>query len=92
MPEPNFDLTGIELRMMVAGDDVVVPPVAVEHYVAAFAQSAPAFLRLAPSDYGLPRLDISRPFHLGSVRSGQTYWRLERSSKRSGRRPNVLFH
>lgn len=56
LPEPNYSIEGKDIRICVAADDVVVPPVAVRRYVEAFAPSAAQFRIFAPADYGLTAL------------------------------------
>ena len=56
LPAPNYALKGPEIRICVASDDVVVPPVAVKRYAQALAPSGASFRAFAPADYGLSTL------------------------------------
>lgn len=56
LPDPSYTLGHIKLTMLVAEDDKVVPPVAVDRFATAFAASRPEVRRLRPRDYGLDRI------------------------------------
>lgn len=56
LPEPNYALSGPEIRVCVARDDVVVPPAAVRRYAEALAPSGATYRSFAPADYGLGAL------------------------------------
>lgn len=56
LPQPDFELPGPEIRMLTAQDDVVVPPVSVRRYVAAFPAGRVAYRMLRPSEFGLSSL------------------------------------
>lgn len=56
MPKPDFHMEGPQVRILTMEDDVVVPPVAVLRYVAAFPQGRVTYQKLHPYDYGLPSL------------------------------------
>ena len=55
-PEPNYSIEGKDIRICVAADDVVVPPVAVRRYAEVFASSDAEFRIFDPANYGLPAL------------------------------------
>ncbi|RWR44354.1 alpha/beta fold hydrolase [Sinirhodobacter ferrireducens] len=57
LPEPNYALSGPEVRICVARDDVVVPPVAVRRYADALAPAGAVYRCFTPADYGLSRLN-----------------------------------
>lgn len=56
LPEPDFDPPVSRLRVLVAEDDVVVPPVAVKRYADAFAGGRADYRVLRPADHGLTSL------------------------------------
>jgi predicted alpha/beta hydrolase len=56
LPEPNFQIKGPALQMLTAEDDVVVPPVAVRRYAAAFPEGRVTYRMLYPGEFGLPSL------------------------------------
>jgi predicted alpha/beta hydrolase len=56
LPEPNFQIKGPALQMLTMEDDVVVPPVAVRRYAAAFPEGRVTYRMLCPSEFGLPSL------------------------------------
>lgn len=56
LPEPDFAMQGPTLRMFAVEDDVVVPPVAVRRYVAAFPEGRVAYRMLRPTEFGLQSL------------------------------------
>ena len=56
LPAPNYALEGPEIRICVASDDVVVPPVAVKRYAKALAPSGAIKHAFTPAEYGLSTL------------------------------------
>ena len=56
LPAPNYALEGPEIRICVAIDDVVVPPVAVKRYAKALAPSGASYHAFTPAEYGLSTL------------------------------------
>lgn len=56
LPQPNYTLSGPEVRICVASDDVVVPPAAVKRYAETLAPSNATYCEFRPSDYGLRSL------------------------------------
>lgn len=52
LPTPGFAKNIPTLKICVATDDVVVPPVAVKRYAQALAPSGAEYAEFAPSDYG----------------------------------------
>lgn len=56
LPLPDYTFSGPEIRICVARDDVVVPPVAVRRYAERLAPSGAEYHCLDPADYGLPGL------------------------------------
>jgi len=56
LPRPDYEIPGPEVRICVAADDVVVPPVAVKRYAAAFASDKIVCRVFDPAAYGLAAL------------------------------------
>ncbi|MGD9918263.1 MAG: alpha/beta fold hydrolase [Paenirhodobacter sp.] len=56
LPAPNYAPSVPRIRICVAGDDVVVPPVAVRRYADALAPGGATYHCVAPSDHGLAAL------------------------------------
>lgn len=56
LPAPNYTIDVPMVRIAVASDDVVVPPVAVKRYAAALAPSNAEYVQYHPADYGLSSL------------------------------------
>jgi predicted alpha/beta hydrolase len=56
LPEPNFQIEGPALLMLTTADDVVIPPVAVRRYAAAFPEGRVTYRMLYPSEFGLHSL------------------------------------
>lgn len=53
LPDPVYAHPGLEVRICVATDDVVVPPVAVRRYADALAPSGAVYLEYDPAEYQL---------------------------------------
>lgn len=56
LPQAHWDLDVPDMRICVATDDVVVPPIAVRRYADALAPSNARYIEFNPSDYGLSHL------------------------------------
>lgn len=57
LPQPTYEVGVPEVRLCVASDDVVVPPVAVKRYVDVLAPSQASYHEFSPEDYGLRSLN-----------------------------------
>lgn len=70
LPEPDFALKNIDLRIFGASDDVMMPPVAVRRYADAFAEDAPEYRSSVPAISGYRQSVISKRWRREAARSG----------------------